>query len=114
MLIAPQLATGVSPDPRPIGWTDLESGRSLLEAMTHRSDDLDLLAPDLAGASASRARRDTLVRRDQERFRCVVTATAQERIAAMRRIAARVAKLPVLDDRSPDEILGYDESGLPI
>jgi antitoxin VapB len=28
-------------------------------------------------------------------------------------IANRVAALPVLDDRSDDEILGYDENGLP-
>lgn len=28
-------------------------------------------------------------------------------------IADRVAALPVLDDRTPDEILGYDENGLP-
>jgi len=31
----------------------------------------------------------------------------------IRRIQERVAKLPVLDDRSPDEIIGYDEHGLP-
>ena len=29
------------------------------------------------------------------------------------RILDRVAKLPVLDDRTPDEIIGYDENGLP-
>jgi antitoxin VapB len=28
-------------------------------------------------------------------------------------IALRAAALPVLDPRSPDEILGYDEKGLP-
>lgn len=28
-------------------------------------------------------------------------------------IASRCASLPVLDDRSPDEIIGYDENGLP-
>lgn len=28
-------------------------------------------------------------------------------------IGQRCARLPVLDDRSPDEILGYDEKGLP-
>lgn len=28
-------------------------------------------------------------------------------------IALRCASLPVLDDRTPDEILGYDEHGLP-
>jgi antitoxin VapB len=32
---------------------------------------------------------------------------------ALREIGERCSKLPVLDDRSPDEILGYDEHGLP-
>jgi antitoxin VapB len=32
---------------------------------------------------------------------------------ALRDIGERCAKLPVLDDRTPDEILGYDEHGLP-
>lgn len=31
----------------------------------------------------------------------------------MRRIQERFNSHPVLDDRSPDEIIGYDESGLP-
>ncbi len=29
------------------------------------------------------------------------------------RILRRVDRLPVLDDRSPDEIIGYDKDGLP-
>lgn len=29
------------------------------------------------------------------------------------KIAKHCASLPVLDDRSPDEIIGYDEYGLP-
>jgi antitoxin VapB len=32
---------------------------------------------------------------------------------ALDEIARRCAALPVLDDRSADEILGYDENGLP-
>lgn len=28
-------------------------------------------------------------------------------------IAERVARLPVLDSRAPDDLLGYDERGLP-
>jgi len=31
----------------------------------------------------------------------------------LRAIRARMARYPVLDDRSPDEILGYDENGIP-
>ena len=33
--------------------------------------------------------------------------------AEVRRIQERIARLPVLDHRSPDELLGYDEHGLP-
>jgi antitoxin VapB len=35
--------------------------------------------------------------------------TAQQMLA----IGERVARAPALDERSPDEILGYDENGLP-
>ncbi len=31
----------------------------------------------------------------------------------LRRLAAEVRELPVHDDRAPEEILGYDEHGLP-
>lgn len=31
----------------------------------------------------------------------------------LREILRRVDRLPVLDSRSPDEIIGYDENGLP-
>lgn len=31
----------------------------------------------------------------------------------VRRIQERLARLPVLDKRSPDEIIGYDDQGLP-
>jgi antitoxin VapB len=33
--------------------------------------------------------------------------------AAVRRVQERVAVLPVLDSRSPDELLGYDDCGVP-
>ena len=39
--------------------------------------------------------------------------TPQDAIALIDGIQAECAKLPVLDSRSPDEILGYDEDGLP-
>jgi antitoxin VapB len=40
-------------------------------------------------------------------------APADVREREINRIALRAASRPVLDDRSPDEILGYDEHGLP-
>jgi plasmid stability protein len=41
--------------------------------------------------------------------------TVRQRITAeeIMAIACRVAQAPVLDDRSADEILGYDDNGLP-
>jgi antitoxin VapB len=36
-----------------------------------------------------------------------------DRMRLYEEIAARGAALPDLDDRTPDEIIGYDENGLP-
>ena len=35
------------------------------------------------------------------------------RLQKIREISEHYASLPVLDDRTPDEILGYDANGLP-
>lgn len=37
----------------------------------------------------------------------------EQRYERMREIAGRLQQLPVLDERPEDEILGYDEHGLP-
>jgi len=39
--------------------------------------------------------------------------TKPARLSEILRIAAEFQTLPVLDARTPDEILGYDEHGLP-
>ena len=50
----------------------------------------------------------------EERLARVGHADPRERKRAeLARIAERAAMLPVLDDRSSDEILDYDEHGLP-
>lgn len=36
-----------------------------------------------------------------------------ERLAQLEAISKRIAALPTTDTRTPDEILGYDEHGLP-
>lgn len=61
-----------------------------------------------------------------ESVTAAVHQAARERLARVRRIRSgrslkdeileigrRCAALPVLDPRTPDEILGYDENGLP-
>ncbi len=37
----------------------------------------------------------------------------ETRYQAVMDILKEIDKLPVLDDRTPDELLGYDEHGLP-
>jgi antitoxin VapB len=51
------------------------------------------------------------VRERLERIRGMAPIEVREQ--ELTRIALRAASRPVLDDRSPDEILGYDENGLP-
>ena len=40
-------------------------------------------------------------------------ATSAKRLAKLKKIARRFDALPILDSREPDEILGYDNDGLP-
>jgi antitoxin VapB len=67
-----------------------------------------------------------LARETGETITGTVIAALKERLTRVRRrhrgrrladeldeIAVRCAALPVLDPRSPEEILGYDERGLP-
>lgn len=51
------------------------------------------------------------VRERLERLRGM--APAEARLQAILRISERAAARPVIDDRTDEEILGYDEDGLP-
>jgi antitoxin VapB len=48
-----------------------------------------------------------------ERLRSGQVVSRRERAARLMAHGKRFAALPVLDPRSPDELLGYDEAGLP-
>ena len=64
------------------------------------------LAGETKTEAVTRALRDRLARLRRER--------AGRRLAdELDDIARQCAQLPVRDSRSPDEILGYDERGLP-
>jgi antitoxin VapB len=52
----------------------------------------------------------------QERLQRVGQVSEEERrrrIAAMREFARKFQEAPIVDPRTPDEILGYDENDLP-
>ena len=82
-------------------------------ALSIKDDRADRLARELAKATG-------------ESLTTAVTRALAERLERVRRrgkgrrladelddIAKRCAALPVLDDRTPDEIVGYDEHGIP-
>ncbi|HYZ64987.1 MAG TPA: type II toxin-antitoxin system VapB family antitoxin [Acetobacteraceae bacterium] len=77
------------------------------------SEEIDRLAHEittLTGESVDDAVRKALAERlDRERERRQAQSVRAEK---MLEIARRYAALPVLDPRSPDEIVGYDETGM--
>ena len=82
-------------------------------ALSIKDPEVDQLARELAnrtGETLTDAIRVALrerLRREQGKVK--VTDLGQE-LAAIRQ---RCATFPVLDDRSPDDIIGYDKQGLP-
>ncbi len=81
-------------------------------ALSIKSDEADRLARQLAAET-------------DESLTVAVETALHERLARLharrgprmgtrlRRLQAEVAMLPVLDRRHPDEIIGYDDGGLP-
>lgn len=77
-----------------------------------KDDDAHALARELAaatGESLTQAVKISL----EERLARVRQAHAPRLADQLDRIALDCASLPVLDARTPEEILGYDETGLP-
>ena len=84
-------------------------------ALSIRDPETDRLARELAaltGESMTEAIRTALAER-LARTRDGREKDVRSLIADVRVIQERVARLPVLDDRPEDEILGYDRDGLP-
>jgi antitoxin VapB len=50
---------------------------------------------------------------DRLQAKAKLTRDPEAIMAAIRKIQADVSKMPILDHRAADEILGYDELGLP-
>lgn len=81
-------------------------------ALSIRHPEADRLARELAactGETLTEAVIEALRQRlKRERGRSTTRRLSDE----LRAIRKRCAALPLLDDRSPDEILGYDDNGL--
>lgn len=54
---------------------------------------------------------DAILKAVQQRLDALSSSETEARLSRMRAISARIAAMPVLDDRSADEIMGYNEHG---
>ena len=81
-------------------------------ALRIKSDEADRLARELA-AETGESLTEAVVIALQERLVREHTHRGPRMSVRLRRLQSDVAMLPVLDPRAPDEILGYDDNGLP-
>jgi antitoxin VapB len=78
-----------------------------------KDPETDRLARALAKATGE-SLTEAIRRALEERLaRTTVSRTTYRLEATVQRVQERLATLPVLDARSPDALLGYDEHGLP-
>ena len=75
--------------------------------------DLHLWLKQQAGTHRRSLNREVILQLDALRNRPVSQSDSDARLACIRTIAKRVARLPVLDERPEAEILGLGADGLP-
>ena len=81
-------------------------------ALSIKSEEADRLAREVS-ARTGESLTDAVVRALRERLDRLQADSGPGLADRIRRIQREVADLPVLDGRPTDEIMGYDEHGLP-
>ena len=82
-------------------------------ALNIRNVEAERLAAELARLTGE-TKTEAVIRALKDRLAKVRRMRSGRTLAdELNTIAAQCAKLPVLDARRPDEILGYDDTGLP-
>ncbi len=81
-------------------------------ALSIKSDEADRLARDLASVTGETLT-DAVTNALRERLERERSASVRATVRRLVRLAEEVQALPVLDGRTPDEIMRYDEQGLP-
>lgn len=82
-------------------------------ALSIKDPETDRLARALAEATGE-SLTEAIRRALEERLARESQRHSHDRMqAAVRRVQVRLAGLPVLDARAPDELLGYDDCGVP-
>ncbi|HLV96328.1 MAG TPA: type II toxin-antitoxin system VapB family antitoxin [Candidatus Acidoferrales bacterium] len=82
-------------------------------ALNIRNPEAEQLAAELAKRTGE-SKTEAVIKALRDRLARVRRERGKRRLAdELEEIAKRYESLPVLDPRSPDEIIGYDENGLP-
>lgn len=82
-------------------------------ALNIRNPETERLAGELARRTGE-TKTEAVTKALRERLERIGPGRGKRRLAdQLNAIVDRFSKLPELDPRSPDEILGYDEDGLP-
>ncbi len=71
------------------------------------------LARELADRTGENLTRAVVHAIEEKLERLTLANDRQSRLKVLMRIANEAAALPIMDDRTPEEIIGYDEDGLP-
>jgi antitoxin VapB len=81
-------------------------------ALSIKSDEADRLARELAAETGETLTEAVVIALSErlDRQRAMHGASMRTRL---QRLAADVAALPITDGRTPEDILGYDDTGLP-
>ncbi|MGQ0624732.1 MAG: type II toxin-antitoxin system VapB family antitoxin [Sporichthyaceae bacterium] len=77
-----------------------------------KNDEADRLARELA-AETGETVTQAVIAALRERLEIVRLRRGPSMVEKLERLAAEIATLPVLDPRTPEDIIGYDENGLP-
>ena len=82
-------------------------------ALSIKNPEADRLARELARATGE-SMTEAVLRALRERLQRELARARAPRVAErLREIRERCSRLPVLDRRDPDDIIGYDDSGAP-
>lgn len=82
-------------------------------ALNIKDPDTDRLARTLAAATGETITEAVAIALRERLDRVRGHSGGPDLAAVIEQIARRCSALPVLDNRPPDEILGYDDSGVP-
>ena len=82
-------------------------------ALSIKDPEADRLARELARRTGETITQAIVVSLRERLSRTRAKSSAHERLRRITALSESMREVPILDDRSPDELVGYDDDGLP-